>query len=105
MYIGVTNDIRRRMLEHKSGIHKGFTKDYNVFDLLFVEEFNQIKMAIAKEKQLKNWHRPWKIDLIKSRNTDMIDIAKDWFTKEEIDVFRKSKEVPPEGCVDKGPGS
>ena len=92
-YIGVTNNIRRRMLEHKSGIHKGFTKNYNVFDLLFVEEFDQIKIAIAKEKQLKNWHRPWKIDLIKSKNPNMLDIANDWFTKEDMENFRKQKAI------------
>ena len=58
-YIGVTNDIRRRILEHKAGVGSAFTSKYNLTDLLYCEEFDEIKIAIAREKQLKNWHRDW----------------------------------------------
>ena len=55
-YIGVTNDIERRVMEHKSGTIKGFTSRYKLYDLVFVEHFLGISQAIEREKQLKNWH-------------------------------------------------
>ena len=83
-YIGVTNDIERRILEHKSGNGSKFTKKYNLHDLLYFEMILGFNQAIEREKQLKNWHREWKINLIKSENPEMKDLAVDWFTEEEI---------------------
>ena len=74
-YIGVTNNIWRRVLEHKAGLGSKFTKRYNIIDLMHYEEFNTIGNAIAREKQLKNWHRLWKINLIKESNINLHDLA------------------------------
>ncbi len=68
LYIGVTSNLRRRIAEHSE--HKGstFTQKYNVTNLIYFEEFPDINQAIAREKQLKNWHREWKLNLIKETN-------------------------------------
>lgn len=68
IYIGVTNDIERRAYEHKNKLVDGFTKKYNVSKLLYYETYSNVNDAIAREKQLKNWHHEWKINLIKSKN-------------------------------------
>ncbi len=67
-YVGVTNDLTRRMFEHKNGTASKFTKKYNIKDLVYFEQYTNIKDAIAREKQLKNWHKAWKINLIKEEN-------------------------------------
>lgn len=77
-YIGVTNDIHRRMFEHKSGKVAGFSKRYHLKYLVYVEETDEIDGAIAREKQLKNWHRKWKLDLIRSQNPNMEDLSEKW---------------------------
>ena len=56
-YVGVTNNLERRVFEHKTGIIEGFTKKYNCKELVYHEEFQNITDAISREKQLKNWHR------------------------------------------------
>ena len=86
-YIGVTNNIWRRVLEHRSGLGSKFTKRYNLTYLMDYEEFNTIEDAIVREKQLKNWHRDWKINLIKETNPGLDDLAVDWYTQEEIEDF------------------
>ncbi len=78
LYIGVTNDLERRMAEHKNGIGSSFTKKYNAHELLFYEIHNDITQAITREKQLKEWKREWKMDLIKTMNIEMLDLAFDW---------------------------
>ncbi|WP_010517049.1 GIY-YIG nuclease family protein [Croceivirga radicis] len=70
-YVGVTSDLKKRNIEHKSGIGSSFTKKYNLHDLIYFETFTAIQEAIAREKQLKNWHRDWKINLIKAHNPKM----------------------------------
>ena len=70
-YIGVTNDLARRIEEHKSKTIPGFTRKYNLSKLVYFESCGQIKDALKREKQLKNWHRDWKINLIKTVNADM----------------------------------
>jgi putative endonuclease len=64
-YIGVTNDLERRVAEHKAGIGSLFTKKYNLNYLVYFERIFDIEQAIKREKQLKRWHRDWKINLIK----------------------------------------
>ena len=78
-YIGVTSNFEQRTLEHKAGIGSIFTSKYKLNKLLFFEKLQTMSDAIEREKQLKNWHRQWKIKLIKTINPDMVDLAKDWF--------------------------
>jgi putative endonuclease len=73
-YVGVTNNIKRRITEHKTGEGSKFTGKYNLTDLVYFEEIPDIVQAIKREKQLKNWHREWKMNLIKSVNPDMRDL-------------------------------
>lgn len=77
LYIGVTNDLIRRVYEHKNNLINGFTKQYNVHYLVYYEETNDVNDAINREKQLKNWHREWKIDLINKFNPDWKDLFDD----------------------------
>ena len=67
-YTGVTNDLRRRISEHYDGTGSKFTAKYKTKDLIYFEEFNDFNQAIAREKQLKNWKKEWKLNLIKSLN-------------------------------------
>ena len=84
IYIGVTSKLERRVLEHKSGFGSTFTKRYNLHDLIFYESINGMRNAIDREKQLKNWHKEWKWNLIKEANPELRDLAEGWFTIEEI---------------------
>ena len=74
-YIGVTNDLQRRVTEHKEGVGSVFTKKYKLYYLVYFERILGIEQAIKRETQLKNWKRSWKIDLIKSINPEMIDLV------------------------------
>jgi putative endonuclease len=76
LYIGVTNDLQRRIVEHRRGAFPGFTKRYGVARLVYFEEFGHVRDAIVREKQLKKWNRAWKIRLIEERNPDWIDLYK-----------------------------
>lgn len=67
-YIGVTSDLSKRIIEHQNGIGSVFTKKYNLKDLIYFEEYSNINQAIAREKQLKNWKKEWKLNLIKEIN-------------------------------------
>ena len=78
LYIGVTNNLIRRLYEHKSKLINGFTKKYNLTKLVYYEVFNNINDAIKREKQLKNWHRQWKINLIEYVNKDWKDLSKEF---------------------------
>jgi len=77
LYVGVTNDLGRRMYEHKSKMVDGFTNKYNLTKLVYFEETQDVKSAIEREKQLKNWHRDWKINLIKRFNPGWKDLSVD----------------------------
>ena len=68
LYIGVSNNISRRIFEHNNKLNKGFTSKYNVNKLVYCETFNSIEEAITREKQLKHWKREWKIKLIENSN-------------------------------------
>ncbi|MCK4663524.1 MAG: GIY-YIG nuclease family protein [Bacteroidales bacterium] len=74
LYIGVTNDLKRRIYEHKNGAINGFTKKYNVYKLIYFEHFTNIEHAIKKEKQLKKWKRLWKNELVESKNPKWADL-------------------------------
>ena len=74
LYIGVTSDLVKRIYEHKNKVVKGFSKKYNLCKLVYYEASNCVESAIAREKQLKNWHRDWKFNLIKEFNPEMKDL-------------------------------
>ena len=79
IYTGVTNDIVRRVWEHRSGNIRGFTSRYKCEWLLYYEEFSDINQAIAREKQIKGWKRDKKMELIISLNPMRKDLANEWF--------------------------
>lgn len=79
LYIGVTNDLERRVLEHKQKINEGFTSKYNVTRLVYFESFQYINDAILREKRLKKWNRQWKINLIEEENKEWNDLSEDWY--------------------------
>jgi len=71
LYIGVTNNLKRRIMEHESGLDKGFSKKYNCYLLIYFEEYKSINKAIKREKEIKGWRRTKKDDLIKSKNPQL----------------------------------
>ena len=68
LYIGVTNDLIKRVYEHKNNLIEGFTSRYNVHRLVYYEQFDNIEYAIQTEKRLKKWRRKWKLELIEKEN-------------------------------------
>ena len=78
-YVGVTNNLERRMSEHKQKLIDGFTKKYNITLLVYYETFTDVREAIAREKQLKDWRREKKIALIESMNPTWQDLSAEWF--------------------------
>jgi putative endonuclease len=74
LYIGVTNDLVRRVYEHKNKLVKEFTAKYNVNQLVYFESTPEIESAILREKQLKKWKRKWKLELIEKMNPDWKDL-------------------------------
>ncbi len=82
LYIVVTNNLERRVLEHKSGIGSEFTKKYKLKQLVYFEEGISIEDAIAREKQLKGWRHDWKWELIKSMNPNLDDLSEGWYDEE-----------------------
>ncbi len=75
IYIGVTNNLGRRIHEHKKGVIKGFTQKYKLTKIVYIEEYKDISEAIGREKQLKNWHRNWKLNLISKVNPSFKDLS------------------------------
>ena len=78
LYIGITNDIERRMREHKSGEFEGFASKYGCTRLVYYERYDQVLRAISREKQLKGWRREKKIALIEKPNPRWEDLAESW---------------------------
>ncbi len=78
IYIGVTSDLLKRVYQHKTKSYKGFTDKYNCDKLVYFEEFNDINLAISREKQLKSGNRQRKIDLIESDNPEWDDLSDGW---------------------------
>ncbi len=74
LYVGMTDNLSRRIFEHKSSLAEGFTKKYNVNKLVYYESQPDLKSALKREKRLKNWHRQWKINLIEAKNKDWKDL-------------------------------
>ena len=77
-YIGVTGNLQKRVWEHKNKFVEGFTKKYNIDRLVYYELTDSVETAINREKQLKRWHRDWKINLIKEMNPEFKDLSTDW---------------------------
>ena len=74
LYIGVTNNLERRIYEHKNDLVEGFTKKYGVHRLVYYEQYQDIELAIQREKQMKKWNRQWKINRIQEQNPDWKDL-------------------------------
>ena len=79
LYTGVTNELQRRVLEHRAGKGSGFTKKYNITKLVYVESGDDINSAIAREKQLKAGSRRKKVELIESINPEWKDLFEEYF--------------------------
>ena len=75
MYIGVTSDLAQRFSQHRLRMIEGYSKQRNTNRLVRFELFGTMELAILREKQLKNWHRDWKVNLIESDNSDWLDLA------------------------------
>ena len=74
LYIGVTNNLLKRVHKHKNDVTEGFTRKYNVHSLVYYEVFNRIQDAITREKQIKKWKRQWKMELIEKSNPNWEDL-------------------------------
>jgi putative endonuclease len=74
LYVGVTNDLIRRIFEHREGLAEGFTKRYGVQRLVYFEQHETARAAIQREKNIKHWPREWKVDLIVSMNPEWRDL-------------------------------
>ena len=74
LYIGVTNDLTKRIYQHKQNMVKGFTQKYHVHNLVYLEEYSDVNEAISREKNLKKWKRSWKIKLIETKNPEWKDL-------------------------------
>ncbi len=82
LYIGITNNIQRRIYEHKNNLIDGFTKKYKIHRLVHYEQTDSVESAIIREKQLKNWKREWKIKLIEESNINWVDLSLEWMDSE-----------------------
>ena len=78
LYVGVTNDLERRVYEHKFGVQRGFTSRYKLTRLAFAESTSDVESAIAREKQIKGWLRSKKVALIEAVNPEWRDLAENW---------------------------
>lgn len=78
IYIGATDDIQRRILEHKNKTFLGFTAKYNVAILVYFEVFENSEEAVTRERQMKKWNRAWKLKLIEKDNLFWRDLSEDW---------------------------
>ena len=92
IYIGMTNDLSRRVFEHKNALIKGFTAHYRCHRLVYCESFDDVNKAIDREKQLKRWRREKKAWLIERHNPTWEDLAAEWFTRH---MYQPDQQVPP----------
>ena len=92
IYIGMTNNLERRVYEHKNDLADGFSKKYRCHRLVYFESFDDVLKAIEREKQLKRWNRTKKICLVERRNPTWEDLAADLFTRHP---YQPDKQLPP----------
>jgi putative endonuclease len=85
LYIGVTNDLLRRVLEHRTRVAGSFTGRYRIDRLVYFEETNDIHVAILREKELKGWTRAKKMALIINTNPEWVDLSREWFDEQQLD--------------------
>jgi putative endonuclease len=97
LYVGVTNSILKRVIQHQEGIADGFTKKYKVDRLVYFEVFQYIDNAIAREKQIKGWSRAKKVALIKSVNPSWRDLSKDFGKEFKPEKPRDNRDSSPYG--------
>ena len=81
LYVGVSNDLMKRVSQHKSKHIPGFTQKYNLYKLVYFEQFGDIRAAIAREKEIKGWLRSKKVALIVTENPHWKDLAESWFKR------------------------
>jgi putative endonuclease len=92
LYIGMTNNLERRIFEHKNGVIEGFSREYRCHRLVYYESFDDVTKAINREKQLKRWNRTKKVFLIERENPTWEDLAAEWFVRHR---YKPDKQVPP----------
>ena len=92
LYVGVTNNLVRRLYEHKHKLVKGFTEKYNLTYLVYYDETTNVISAIEREKQIKGWRRSKKIELIESVNPKWKDLAVDWY---DLGTIIDDRDVSP----------
>ena len=79
LYVGMTNELERRIAEHKGKQIRGFTHKYNIDKLVYFEEFETSDEAFQRERQMKKWKRDWKIEIIENKNPEWKDLANNWY--------------------------
>ncbi len=99
LYIGVTNDLERRVWEHKTSVIPGFTAKYKCTKLVFYEETDDIGEAITREKELKGWTRKKKNALVELENPTWRDLAEDWFDIPEEQDPSKTQDDKKSGTI------
>ena len=93
LYIGMTNNLQRRIFEHKNDLFEGFSRQYRCHRLVYYESFDDVRKAIDREKQLKRWNRAKKIWLIERLNPTWEDLAAEWYTQHRYQPDKQ--QVPP----------
>lgn len=86
MYIGMTNNLERRLYEHKNKLVEGFTKKYNVHKLVYYEHGNDVHAAIAREKEIKKWRREKKNNLVMTMNPEWKDLSLEWEQEQDFSL-------------------
>jgi len=94
LYTGITNNLERRVYEHKNKLIEGFIKKYNITKLVYYEIGNDVEAAITREKQIKGWLRRKKIALIESVNPQWEDLSKGWFRDVPLSEILRSRSLP-----------
>ena len=95
LYTGITSNLKRRVFEHKAKAVPGFTTQYDVKKLVYVETFKAPAPAINREKQIKSWRREKKIKLIDTKNPAWDDLAADWYAINKESPVATEKQIPP----------
>ena len=92
LYIGITNNLERRVFEHKNDVIEGFSRQYKCHRLVYCDSFDDVTKAINREKQFKRWNRTKKVFLIERENPTWEDLAAEWFIRHR---YAPEKQVPP----------